>query len=88
MQDKMTEGTSTSEELRALHSQVNDLTANNQRLSGTLREARDQIVVLKEEVERLSGPPNGYAIYEGPSDSDLVVVSVNGRKMRVTLSPE
>ena len=84
----MTEGTSTSEELRALHSQVNDLTANNQRLSGTLREARDQIVVLKEEVERLSGPPNGYAIYEGPSDSDLVVVSVNGRKMRVTLSPE
>ncbi|MGV9271673.1 hypothetical protein ACWDRR_44370, partial [Kitasatospora sp. NPDC003701] len=39
---------------------LNDLarvTAQNERLASTLREARDQIVALKEEVDRLAQPP-------------------------------
>ena len=78
----------TTDEVRALHAQINDLSANNQRLAGTLREARDQIVLLKEEVERLASPPNGYAIFEGPGPDGHVVVTVGGRKMRVTVSPD
>ncbi|MFD9066900.1 hypothetical protein ACFVZ3_35870, partial [Kitasatospora purpeofusca] len=33
------------------------VTAQNERLASTLREARDQIVALKEEVDRLAQPP-------------------------------
>src|SRR3954451_23826590 len=35
----------------------------NDRLVNTLREARDQILALKEEVERLAQPPSGYGIF-------------------------
>jgi predicted RNase H-like nuclease (RuvC/YqgF family) len=34
-------------------------TAQNQRLVSTLREAREQIVTLKSEVDRLAEPPGG-----------------------------
>ena len=36
-------------------------TAHNQRLVQTLREARDQIVTLKDEVDKLAEPPAGTA---------------------------
>src|SRR5919112_5902790 len=36
------------------------LTAQNERLAQTLREARDQILTLKEEVDRLPPPPSGF----------------------------
>ena len=75
-------------QIAALHTQVDELAVNNQRLTATLREAREQIVVLKEEVERLSAPPNGYAVYLGPAQDGLVDVSTNGRKMRVAISPD
>ena len=84
----MTETTPPADEAKALHTQINELSANNQRLATTLREARDQIVTLKEEVERLSGPPNGYAVYEGNAEDDLINISVGGRKMRVAVSPD
>ena len=83
----MTENSVNETEVKQLHDQINDLTANNQRLSSTLREAREQLISLKEEVERLSGPPNGYAIYEGSAANDMVNVNVNGRKMRVSIAP-
>ncbi len=83
----MTESTSPNVELQKLHEQINDLSANNQRLSTTLREAREQLITLKEEVERLSGPPNGFAIYDSPAANDMVNVVVNGRKMRVSIAP-
>src|SRR3954454_14682583 len=35
----------------------------NERLATTLREARDQILALKEEVDRLAQPPSGYGIF-------------------------
>lgn len=75
-------------QVSALSSQVDELATSNQRLTATLRDAREQIVVLKEEVERLSAPPNGYAVYLGPAQDGLVDVSTNGRKMRVAISPE
>jgi proteasome-associated ATPase len=35
------------------------LSERNDKLAGTLREAREQLVTLKEEVERLGQPPSG-----------------------------
>jgi proteasome-associated ATPase len=62
---------------------------SNERLSSTLREARDQLVALKEEVEKLSQPPCTYGVFiAGFEEESTADVFSNGRKMRVHLSPE
>jgi proteasome-associated ATPase len=63
--------------------------AQNTKLTETLRSARDQLTSLKEEVERLSAPPQAYATYLATdADGDTVTISLNGRKMEVQLGPE
>ena len=59
----------------------------NDRLVSTLKEARDQIVALKEEVERLAQPPSGYGIFLERHDDDTVDIFTGGRKLRVTVTP-
>ena len=62
---------------------------SNERLTSTLREARDQLVSLKEEVEKLSQPPCTYGVFiEGFEKESTADVFSNGRKMRVHLSPD
>ncbi|MDX6215717.1 MAG: proteasome-associated ATPase, partial [Frankiales bacterium] len=62
-------------------------TGQNDRLVSTLKEARDQIVALKEEVERLAQPPSGFGYFLGIHDEDTVDIFTGGRKLRVTVSP-
>ena len=47
------------ERLRETEASLATVTGQNERLADTLREARDQIVALKEEVDRLTKPPSG-----------------------------
>ncbi|MBM9462499.1 proteasome ATPase [Aeromicrobium sp. YIM 150415] len=61
--------------------------AQNQRLSSTLREARDQIMSLKEEVDRLAQPPTGFGTFLQHNDDETVDVFTGGRKLRVNVSP-
>jgi proteasome-associated ATPase len=63
------------------------VTAQNERLAATLREARDQITTLKEEVDRLAQPPTGFGTFLARNDDDSVDVFTGGRKLRVTVSP-
>ncbi|MGN0063829.1 MAG: proteasome ATPase [Nocardioides sp.] len=63
------------------------VTAQNERLAGTLREARDQITRLKEEVDRLAQPPAGFGTFLERHDDGTVDVFTGGRKLRVTVSP-
>ncbi|WP_181407687.1 proteasome ATPase [Nocardioides sambongensis] len=63
------------------------VTAQNERLASTLREARDQIMKLKEEVDRLAQPPAGFGTFLARNDDDTVDVFTGGRKLRVTVSP-
>ncbi len=63
------------------------VTAQNERLAQTLREARDQIMKLKEEVDRLAQPPAGFGTFLGRNDDDSVDVFTGGRKLRVSVSP-
>ena len=63
-------------------------TGQNDRLVATLREARDQIVALKEEVDRLAQPPSGYGTYLATHDDGTIDVFTGGRKLRVTVSPD
>ncbi|MGP0023706.1 MAG: proteasome ATPase, partial [Streptosporangiaceae bacterium] len=51
------------ERLRETEASLAAVTAQNERLTGTLREARDQIIALKEEVDRLAQPPSGFGIF-------------------------
>jgi len=79
---------------RGLEDRVSELqhglakvTTQNERLVGTLREARDQIVALKEEIDRLAQPPAGFGVFLQRNDDESVDVFTGGRKLRVSLSP-
>lgn len=62
-------------------------TGKNEKLSYTLREYRDSIVSLRDEVSKLTQPPSGYGIVVGKNDDGTVDVLTNGRKMRVNVNP-
>ncbi|HEU4949026.1 MAG TPA: proteasome ATPase [Kribbella sp.] len=63
------------------------VTAQNERLAETLREAREKIIALKEEVDRLAQPPSGFGTFLGRNDDDTLDVFTGGRKLRVAASP-
>ena len=75
------------ERLRETEASLAAVTAQNERLGGTLREARDQIVALKEEVDRLAQPPSGFGIFLNSTGDNTADVFTGGRKMRVHVSP-
>ncbi|WP_184399203.1 proteasome ATPase [Nocardiopsis composta] len=74
---------------RLREAQANLAAANgqNERLVSTLKEARDQIVALKEEVDRLAQPPSGFGVFLESREDGTVEIFTNGRKMRVNVSP-
>ncbi|TCC15250.1 MULTISPECIES: proteasome ATPase [Kribbella] len=63
------------------------VTAQNERLADTLREAREKIIALKEEVDRLAQPPSGFGTFLGRNEDDTLDVFTGGRKLRVAASP-
>src|SRR3954466_6594851 len=68
--------------------QLAQAVSQNERLSATLREAREHIAALREEVEKLTMPPSGYGTFLGTNDDGTVDVFTAGRKMRVSIHPE
>jgi proteasome-associated ATPase len=76
------------ERLAAKEAELAAATTRNDRLAGTLREARDQILALKEEIDRLAQPPSGYGVFLERHDDDTVDIFTGGRKLRVAISPE
>ncbi|MGA9100867.1 proteasome ATPase [Aeromicrobium sp.] len=73
--------------LSDLEARLGSTTSQNDRLTATLREAREQIVTLKEEVDRLAQPPTGFGTFLQRNDDDSVDVFTGGRKLRVNVSP-
>lgn len=80
-----------SQRIRALESRVVDLKSElagtisrNERLSGTLREAKEQIESLRGDIERLTGTPNTYGVVVQHNDDETFDVLSSGRKFRVT----
>jgi proteasome-associated ATPase len=70
-----------------LQTALSTLSSQNERLVRTLREAREQIVTLKSEVDRLAQPPSAYGLILESYDDATVDVLTSGRKMRVAVSP-
>ena len=73
--------------LRDTEGNLTGVNAQNERLAATLREARDQIIALKEEVDRLAQPPSGFGVFLNANEDDTCDVFTGGRKMRVNVSP-
>ncbi len=49
-----------SDQVRDLEARLDSLTVRNGKLMETLKEARQQLITLREEVDRLGQPPSGY----------------------------
>jgi proteasome-associated ATPase len=76
------------ERLLETKGQLAQAVSQNERLSATLREAREHIAALREEVEKLTMPPSAYGTFLGSNDDGTVDVFSAGRKMRVAAHPE
>ncbi len=63
-------------------------TANGDRLAATLREARERIVSLKGEVDRLAQPPASFGVFLAAPEEGIADIFTSGRKMRVSVSPD
>ena len=76
-----------SREVQQLEARIDSLASRNAKLMDTLKEARQQLLTLREEVDRLGQPPSGYGVMLGAHDDETVDVFTSGRKMRLTCSP-
>jgi proteasome-associated ATPase len=68
-------------------SRLSQLSARNEKLTETLKEARSQLIALREEVDRLAQPPSGYGVFLARFPDETVDVFTSGRRMRVAVSP-
>jgi proteasome-associated ATPase len=64
-----------------------DAERQNERLVNALHEAKQQIELLKEEVDKLCAPPNNYGIFNHPNKDGTAEIIIDGRAMRVNVHP-
>jgi len=76
------------ERLLETKGQLAQAVSQNEKLTHTLREAREHIGALREEVEKLTQTPNAYGTVLGLNDDGTADVFSSGRKMRVAIHPE
>src|SRR6204780_1136971 len=61
--------------------------SNNEKLTITIQQTRDQITALRDEVEKLTQPPAVYGTFIDFNDDGTVDIFASGRKMRGALHP-
>jgi proteasome-associated ATPase len=76
------------ERLLETKGQLAHAVSQNEKLSYTLREAREHIAALRDEVDKLTQPPSAYGVVVGKNDDGTVDVLTSGRKMRVGMHPD
>jgi proteasome-associated ATPase len=67
--------------------QFTDAERQNEKLVSVLQEAKQQIELLKEEVDKLCSPPNSYGIFSRANKDGTAEIQVDGRQMRVNVHP-
>jgi len=68
-------------------SQHHDSERQNEKLVAMLQEAKQQIELLKEEVDKLCAPPNTYGIFMRANKDGTSEILMDGRPMRVNVHP-
>jgi proteasome-associated ATPase len=67
--------------------QLSDAERQNEKLVAMLQEAKQQIELLKEEVDKLCAPPNTYGIFSRANKDGTAEILVDGKPMRVNCHP-
>ena len=67
--------------------QLAQAVSQNEKLTYTLQQAKENIAALRDEVDKLTQTPNAYGTFLGYNDDGTVDVFASGRKMRVALHP-
>jgi proteasome-associated ATPase len=75
------------EKLLEARGQLAQTRSNNEKLTITIQQTRDQITALRDEVEKLTQPPAVYGTFIDFNDDGTVDIFASGRKMRVALHP-
>src|SRR5579871_943149 len=75
------------ERLLEVKGQLAQALAQNEKLTFTLQQAKENIAALREEVDKLTQPPSAYGTYLQQNEDGSVDVFSSGRKMRVALHP-
>jgi proteasome-associated ATPase len=70
-----------------LRDQLGDAERQNEKLVGALQEAKQQIELLKEEVDKLCAPPNSYGVFMRGNKDGTAEIVVDGKHMRVNVHP-
>jgi proteasome-associated ATPase len=77
----------TGDELSVAQEHAAQAASRNERLTAALREAREEIAALKEEVEKLTAPPSTYGVFLSANLDGTANVLATGRKVKVNLHP-
>ncbi len=75
------------ERLLEIKGRLSQAVSQNERLSAALQETREQLTLLRREVEKLTAPPNPFAVIERVNPDGTVDVLTGGRKLRVGVQP-
>jgi proteasome-associated ATPase len=67
--------------------QLGDAERQNEKLVGILQEAKQQIELLKEEVDKLCAPPNSYGVFQRTNKDGTAEIIVDSKRMRVNVHP-
>jgi len=67
--------------------QLYDAEQQNEKLVATLQDAKQQIELLKQEVDKLCAPPNTYGLFERANKDGTCEINVDGKMMRVNAHP-
>jgi proteasome-associated ATPase len=68
--------------------QLAQAVSQNEKLTFTLQQAKEQLGALRDEVDKLTQPPAAYGTFLDINEDGTVDVFSSGRKMRVALHPD
>ena len=83
----MSQDVTSNDSLAEINKVVEGLQQRNSDLTTLLSDAKLQLLSLRDQVEQLGAPPSGFGIFLDLYEVDADVL-INGKKMRVTISPE
>jgi proteasome-associated ATPase len=74
-------------QLQDAHLELVRTLEEKEQLAVALRQTRDQVVALREEVDKLCAPPSTYGVFLSLNEDGTVNVLSHGRKTKVNLHP-
>jgi proteasome-associated ATPase len=67
--------------------QLSQAMSQNEKLTFTLQQAKENIAALREEVDKLTQPPSAYGTFLTSNEDGSVDIYASNRKMRVAVHP-